>query len=86
MKTGEISNPFLMVNSKGKEVCAVVKLKTHIKAHRASMSEDFQVLKDVVMAKLQEQKINQWIKISRNLLYIRINEGWGIVILNIPDG
>ncbi len=42
MKTGEISNPFLMVNSKGKEVCAVVKLKTHIKAHRASMSEDFQ--------------------------------------------
>ena len=32
MKTGEISNPFLMVNSKGKEVCAVVKLKTHIKS------------------------------------------------------
>ena len=86
MKTGEISNPFLMVNSKGKEVCAVVKLKTHIKAHRASMSEDFQVLKDVVMAKLQEQKINQWIKDKQKSTYIRINEGWGIVILNIPDG
>ena len=77
MKTGEISNPFLMVNSKGKEVCAVVKLKTHIKAHRASMSEDFQVLKDVVMAKLQEQKINQWIKDKQKSTYIRINEGWG---------
>ena len=77
MKTGEISNPFLMVNSKGKEVCAVVKLKTHIKAHQASMSEDFQVLKDVVMAKLQEQKINQWIKDKKKSTYIRINEGWG---------
>ncbi len=76
MKTGEISNPFLMVNSKGKEVCAVVKLKTHIKAHRASMSEDFQVLKDVVMAKMQEQRIDQWIKDKQKVTYIRINDGW----------
>ena len=77
MKTGEISDPFLMVNSKGKEVCAIVKLKTHIKAHRASMSEDFQVLKNVVVNKLQEQKINQWIRDKQKSTYVRINEGWG---------
>ncbi len=77
MKTGEVSNPFQMVNSKGKEVCAVVKLKTHIRAHRASMSEDFQVLKDVVVGKLREQKIDQWIKDKQKSTYIRINEGWG---------
>ena len=77
MKTGEISDPFMMVNSKGKEVCAVVKLKTHIKAHRASMSEDFQVLKDVVTGKLQEQEIERWIRDKQKSTYIRINEGWG---------
>lgn len=76
MKTGEISNPFLMVNAKGKEVCAIVKLKTHIKAHRASMAEDFQVLKDVVVSKLQEKKINQWIREKQQSTYIRINEDW----------
>lgn len=76
MNTGEISKPFMMVNSKDKEVCAIVKLKTHIKAHRASMSEDFQVLKDVVMAKLQDEKIKQWIKEKQKSTYIRINEDW----------
>lgn len=76
MNTGEISEPFMMVNSKDKEVCAIVKLKTHIKAHRASMSEDFQVLKDVVVAHLQEQKINQWIRDKQKSTYVRINEDW----------
>ena len=77
MNTGEVSEPFMMVNAKGKEVCAVVKLKTHIKAHRASMSEDFQVLKDVVTGKLQEQEIERWIRDKQKSTYIRINEGWG---------
>ena len=76
MNTGEISSPFMMVNSKDKEVCAIVKLKTHIKAHRASMSEDFQVLKSVVMNKLQEEKINQWIREKQKSTYVRINEEW----------
>ncbi|MCD8317528.1 MAG: peptidylprolyl isomerase [Paraprevotella sp.] len=76
MNTGEISQPFMMVNSKDKEVCAIVKLKSHIKPHRASMSEDFQVLKEVVMSKLQEQKINEWIKEKQASTYVRINEDW----------
>lgn len=76
MNTGEISKPFMMVNAKGKEVCAIVKLKTHLKAHRASMAEDFQVLKDVVVSKLQEEKINQWIREKQKSTYIRINEDW----------
>ena len=76
MNTGEVSEPFMMVNAKGKEVCAVVKLKTHIKAHRASMSEDFQVLKEVVVSKLQSEKINQWIREKQKSTYVRINEDW----------
>ena len=76
MNTGEISKPFMMVNAKDKEVCAIVKLKLHIKAHRASISEDFQVLKNVVTAKLQDEKIKQWIKDKQKSTYVRINEGW----------
>lgn len=76
MNTGEISKPFTMINSKGKEVCAIVKLKSQIKAHKASMAEDFQVLKNVVLNKRQEEKINEWIKEKQKTTYVRINEDW----------
>lgn len=76
MNTGEISAPFTMVNSKGKEVCAIVKLKSRIKTHRATMSEDFQVLKNVVVAKKQEEKIQEWIREKQKSTYVRINEEW----------
>lgn len=76
MNTGEISEPFMMINNKGKEVCAIVKLKAHIKAHRATMAEDFQILKDVVLAKRKEEKIKEWIKEKQQTTYIRINEEW----------
>lgn len=76
MNTGEISKPFTMINSKGKEVCAIVKLKSQIKAHKASMAEDFQVLKNVVLNKRQEERINNWIKEKQKTTYVRINEDW----------
>lgn len=76
MNTGEISKPFTMINSKSQEVCVIVKLKTRIKAHKASMAEDFQVLKDVVLKKKKEEKIKQWIVDKQRSTYIRINENW----------
>lgn len=76
MNTGEISKPFTMINEKGKEVCAIVKLKMRIKAHKASMTEDFQVLKDMVLAKKKEEKVEQWIRDKQRTTYVRINENW----------
>lgn len=76
MNTGEISKPFTMINEKGKEVCAIVKLKMRIKAHKASMTEDFQVLKDMVLAKKKEDKVEQWIRDKQRTTYVRINENW----------
>lgn len=76
MNTGEISKPFTMINSKSQEVCAIVKLKTRIKAHKASMAEDFQVLKGVVLNKKKEEKIKQWIVDKQRSTYVRINENW----------
>lgn len=84
MNTGEVSDPFMMVNSRGKEVCAIVKLKTHIKAHRASMSEDFQVLKEVVMNSLQERCINDWVAEKQRSTYVRIKDGWNDCDFEFP--
>ncbi len=76
LKVGEISEPFTMVNSKGKEICAVVKLKKRIDGHKATITEDYQRLKGIVMAKRSEEKLQKWIKDKQKHTYVRINEKW----------
>lgn len=76
MNINEISKPFIMVNSKGKEVVAVVKLKNRINGHRATMTDDYQVLQNVVVDRLSEEKIEKWIREKQTSTYIHINEGW----------
>lgn len=76
LETGEISKPFTMVNSKGMTVCAIAKLKSRTKSHRASITEDYQVMKGVVENKKKEEKILEWIKEKQKSTYIRINPDW----------
>lgn len=76
MSVGEISKPFQMINEKGQEVCAIVKLKNRYDTHRANVTEDFQMLTNVVKSKRQAEIINNWIREKQKTTYIRINEGW----------
>ena len=55
MKVGEISAPFTRINNKNKTVACIIKLKSRVEGHRATITEDFQVMKDVVLAKEREQ-------------------------------
>ena len=76
MNVGEISRAFTMINDKGKEVCAIVKLKSRINGHKATISEDYQRLKAIVMEKRSEDKLEKWIKEKQKHTYVRINEKW----------
>ena len=76
LQVGELSKPFLMTNSKGKEVVAIVKLKDKTEGHRATMKDDYQTLQDVVQAKMAEEKMEKWIKEKQKTTYVRINEDW----------
>lgn len=84
LEVGEMSKPFEMVNQKGKQVCAVVKLKSRISAHRASVQEDFQVLKDVVMNHKKQEFLKDWIAQKQKSTYIRINEDWRVCDFEYP--
>lgn len=77
MEIGEISAPFTMIDKRGREVCAIVKLKNRIPAHRASITEDFQILKGAVEAQKSEEYIQKWIREKQKSTYIRIKQGWG---------
>ena len=76
LNVGEVSEPFTMINNKGKEVCAIVKLKARIDGHKATITEDYQRLKSIVQAKLGEEKLEKWIKDKQKSTYVRINEDW----------
>lgn len=76
MGVGDISKPFIMVNNKGKEVVAVVRLKNRIDGHRATMQDDYQQLQDLLLSKLNEERVEAWIREMQAKTYIRINEEW----------
>ena len=76
LNVGEISEPFTMINSKGKEICAIVKLKARIDGHKATITEDYQRLKSIVQSKLGEEKLQKWIVEKQKSTYVRINENW----------
>ena len=76
MHVGEISDPFVMINNKGKEVCAIVKLKSRIEGHKATITEDYQRLKSIVMEKRSNEILDKWIREKLKTTYVRINEKW----------
>lgn len=76
LSVGQISRAFRMTNDKGQEVCAVVMLKNRIEGHPANMTEDFQTLRDVVVNKRKDEKIEQWIKDKIKTTYVRISPDW----------
>lgn len=76
LKVGEISSPFIMVDKKGKEVCAIVKLKSRVNGHKATLTEDFQTINELVLEKKRSEKLEKWIKDTQANTYIRINEKW----------
>ena len=76
MKVGQVSRAFTMINQRGKTVCLVAKLKNRIDGHKASISEDFQTLKDVVLQRRQNERVHQWVVDKIKSVYTRLNENY----------
>ena len=64
MQVGQISQAFQMINQRGKTVCAIV------------ITEDFQVMKDVVLNKRNEECIHQWVVDKIKSVYTRLNDNY----------
>ncbi len=77
MKPGEISEPFAMFSQKlGREVYAIVKLKNHIPSHKANLTDDFQILKNMCESQIKEKTIKEWLKKKISDTYIYIAPEW----------
>ena len=77
MQVGDISEPFIMRDPKSnREIVAIVKLKNRIEGHKANMSDDYQVLKNMYEESQREKIIEDWVKKKQNETFVRIEEGW----------
>ncbi len=74
LQVGEISKPFQMINARGKTVCAIVKLKSRTEGHKATITEDFQVMKNLVLEKRRQERLHQWVVNRIKSVYVRIND------------
>lgn len=72
LQVDSISHPFEMTNSKGKTVCAIVKLKSRIDAHKATITEDFQAMKDIVEQKEKEKTLHDWVENKIKTTYVKM--------------
>lgn len=77
MEIGEISKAFTMISTKtGREQCVIVKLKSRIKGHKATVAEDYQRMKEIVLQKRQNELLDNWIREKQKHTYVRINSKW----------
>ena len=74
MQVGQISQSFQMINQRGKTVCVIAKLKNRIDGHKATVTEDFQTLKDVVLNKRSEDRIHEWVVDKIKNVYTHLND------------
>ncbi len=76
MKQGEISAPFIMRNSKDKQVAAIVKLSKRIEGHKANMNTDYQTIKMMAENKKRQELLDKWLKAKIKSTYVRIDKDW----------
>lgn len=77
MQEGEISNAFIMKDPKrNKDIVAIVKLVRRIPAHKANLSEDYQVIKGMCEDDASEKLVKQWIDKKIKDTYVKIEDNW----------
>ena len=76
LQVGQVSKAFTMINNRDKTVCVIAKLKNRIEGHKATITEDFQVMKEVVLNKRQEEKLHDWVVQKIKSTYVRLNDDY----------
>ncbi len=76
MKPGEISKPFIMLNDKGRQVAAIVKITARNEGHKANINNDYQIIKQMAENARQQKLVDEWLQAKINKTYVRIDPAW----------
>lgn len=77
MQPGDISRPFVMKDERhNREQVVIVKLTNRVDAHKANLSDDFQLLKNMYENSQRQAIISNWIEKKIGETYVKIEDGW----------
>jgi peptidyl-prolyl cis-trans isomerase SurA len=76
MKAGELSEPFLMLNDKGRQVAAMVRISNRNEGHKANINNDYQVIKQMAENARQQSLVDKWLQAKIDKTYVRIDPEW----------
>lgn len=76
MKVGEISNPFIMTNDKGKQVAAIVRVSARNEGHLANINNDYQTIRNKAEEARRQQLRDEWLQKKIGSIYVRIDPAW----------
>lgn len=76
MKVGEISEPFIMINDKGRQVAAIVKVTNRNEGHKANINNDYQIIKNMAENSRRQGLMSEWVQKKIETTYVRIDPGW----------
>ena len=74
LSVGEMSKPFTMVDNRGRTMCVLAKLRNRTEAHKATITEDFPLMSEIVLEKAREKKLREWVQNKIKNTYVRIPE------------
>ncbi len=72
IEVGEISPASLVREQDGKEIFRILQLRQRIAPHRASLEQDFSLLKSYVENQKRQEKLMDWVSRKKNSTYIFI--------------
>lgn len=76
LKAGDVSKPFIMLNDKGRQVAAMVKVSNRNEGHRANINNDYQIIKQMAENSRKQELVDEWLQGKIQKTYVRIDPGW----------
>ena len=78
LKVGELSPAFVMKDQKrNQDIVAVVRLTNRIPGHRATLADDYNLIKEMYENHARQEIIRKWIEQKIKSTYTKVSDGWG---------
>lgn len=76
LKVGEISSPFEFIDEKAKKCYKIIRLKARYPSHKANLTDDYQKIQEVAIAKKKQEIMNKWVEKEQKTTYIHIDNSY----------
>jgi len=77
MEVGDVSHAFIMKDPKRhSDIVALVKLTARIPVHRANLSDDYQLIKEMYENSARRQMVKDWVAKKIKDTYVKIEDNW----------